>query len=280
MRAYQEFRTVLPRFTAAIAVLAVSSLTLSGCQTGSGSRGALFSGSDSAPEITGSIGSQAPSFANTRQSAKAWERNTGNVATALSYSAQLKAIGSNKQALSVLRQTYIKNPKDQRIAAAYGKQLAAMGRLNEASQILQRAQGLSKRPDWRVASSLGAVLDQLGFHKRARQQYRIALKLQPGRTSTLNNLGMSYALSGDLKNAESTLRSAVKRDSLNPKARQNLALVLGLQGRFKEAETAASKDLPPNLVAANMKFLRSMLAQRNTWDALKGGQKSKKKKKS
>ena len=52
--------------------------------------------------------------------------------------------------------------------------------------------------------------------------------------------------------------------------RQNLALVVGLQGRFAEAETIASADLPPDEAAANVGYLRQMLAQRSDWTK-KGG---------
>ncbi|HEY9217886.1 MAG TPA: pilus assembly protein TadD, partial [Phenylobacterium sp.] len=58
------------------------------------------------------------------------------------------------------------------------------------------------------------------------------------------------------------------------KVRQNLALVLGLQGRYDEAERLARQDLPPELVANNMAYLRSVTggggtgASRN-WDAMR-----------
>ena len=54
-----------------------------------------------------------------------------------------------------------------------------------------------------------------------------------------------------------------------PTLRQNLALVVGLQGRFDEAKDIASKDLPPVQVEANMTFLRNMLAQPDPWQQLK-----------
>jgi Flp pilus assembly protein TadD len=79
----------------------------------------------------------------------------------------------------------------------------------------------------------------------------------------LSNLGLSYALSKDLVRAELTLRKAVSRPGAEPRVRQNLALVVGLQGRFAEAETIARADLPPDLAAANVAYLRQMLAQQN-----------------
>jgi Flp pilus assembly protein TadD len=77
----------------------------------------------------------------------------------------------------------------------------------------------------------------------------------------LSNLGLSYALAKDLKNAEATLRTATAGGSTDPRVRQNLALVVGLQGRFGEAESIARTDLPSNEAAANVAYLRQMLAQ-------------------
>jgi Flp pilus assembly protein TadD len=49
------------------------------------------------------------------------------------------------------------------------------------------------------------------------------------------------------------------------RVRQNLALVVGLQGRFTEAESIARADLPSDEAAANVTYLRQMLAQQNGW---------------
>ena len=121
------------------------------------------------------------------------------------------------------------------------------------------------QPDWRILNAQGAVLDQLGRHAEAQRHYSAALKIVPNDPSVLSNLGLSYALMKDLGRAESTLRQAVARPNAVPKVRQNLALVVGLQGRFAEAETIAGTDLPPDEAAANVGYLRQMLAQRDDW---------------
>ena len=79
----------------------------------------------------------------------------------------------------------------------------------------------------------------------------------------LSNLGLSYALSKNLPQAEATLRRAAAQRGAEPKVRQNLALVVGLQGRFQEAETIATGDLSPDEAAANVAYLRQMLAQQS-----------------
>ena len=119
-----------------------------------------------------------------------------------------------------------------------------------------------KQPDWRILSAQGAVLDQLGRHEDAQRHYLTALKIKPDEPSVLSNLGLSYALSKDLKDAEATLRRAVAQQPVDPRVRQNLALVVGLQGRFAEAEQIARADLPPDQAAANVAYLRQMLAHK------------------
>ena len=65
--------------------------------------------------------------------------------------------------------------------------------------------------------------------------------------------------------AESTLRRASADAGADTRVRQNLALVVRLQGRFAEAETIARVYLPSEDSAANVTYLRKMLAQQNGW---------------
>jgi hypothetical protein len=54
------------------------------------------------------------------------------------------------------------------------------------------------------------------------------------------------------------------------RVRQNFALVLGLQGRFQDAEEVFRRDLPASEVAANMTALRRMIVQPNGLAAIRG----------
>jgi Flp pilus assembly protein TadD len=129
----------------------------------------------------------------------------------------------------------------------------------------------SGNADWRVHSALGSALDQQGKFAEARQQYAIALKSGANKLTVLNNIGMSHMLEGDLAAAEATLRQAseLPGGDVEPRVRQNLALAVGLQGRFEEARDIASRDLPPDTVDANIAYLRTMLSQPDTWQKLK-----------
>ena len=84
----------------------------------------------------------------------------------------------------------------------------------------------------------------------------------------LSNLGLSYMLSKDLPKAEEALRQAYATPRPSARVRQNLGLVVGLQGRFAEAETIVKADLPPDQAAANVAYLKEML---NRNDGPRGG---------
>jgi len=178
---------------------------------------------------------------------------------AIRYAQALRAIGQRAQAAAVLEQASIRDPKNPALLGAYGRALADAGNYGQALEVLNRAH-TPDQPDWHVLSVQGAVLDQMGRHDEARRYYASALRLAPDEPSVLSNLGLSYALSKDLKQAEATLRRATTDGRIDPRVRQNLALVVGLQGRFAEAETIARADLPAEEAAANVAYLREMLA--------------------
>ena len=87
-----------------------------------------------------------------------------------------------------------------------------------------------------------------------------ALAIVPDEPSVLSNLGMSYVLSKDLPKAEETLRKAYASGRADARVRQNLGLVVGLQGRFAEAESIVKADRPAGEAAADVADLRRVLA--------------------
>ncbi len=185
-----------------------------------------------------------------------------DAAIALAYAQALRASGQRTQATSVLQQATFYHPGNTALLGAYGRALSDVGNLEQALDVLNRAH-TPDQPDWRILSAQGAVLDQLGRHAEAQLHYSSALKIKPDDPGVLSNLGLSYALAKDLKNAEATLRRAAAVGGTDTRVRQNLALVVGLQGRFPEAESIARADLPPGEAAANVDTLRRMLAQQN-----------------
>ena len=188
----------------------------------------------------------------------------------LNYAAVLMRQQRVTQAVAVLEHGTMTFPDDREVMAAYGKALATAGQFNEALNIIRRAQ-TPDHPDWRLLAAEAAILDQQGDNQTARILLAQAIELAPNEASLWSNLGMSYVLTGDLVSAEQYLTHAVELPTADSRVRQNLALVLGLQGRFDEAEAIARRELSPAQADANMAYLRSMLGGQNPWEQLAAG---------
>lgn len=159
---------------------------------------------------------------------EAYAKNPSDPAAGYGYGVALRALGQRAQALAVLEQASMKNPGQKQILAAYGRALADVGRYDDALAVLGRAH-TPDRPDWKILNAQGAILDQLGRPEEARGHYMAAIKVAPGEPSILSNLGLNYALSGDLAKAQETLRQAAASPNADDKVRANLALVMSLQ---------------------------------------------------
>jgi Flp pilus assembly protein TadD len=242
------------RLAARASVIAALAASAAGCSNG-GPR-----------DATGSLGSASATTGQTdaRSSLEAlgarYRDNPNDVDAAIAYARALRATDQRAQAVAVLEQASIRNPRSMPLLGAYGRALAETGQYKQAIETLGRAH-TPDNPDWSILNVQGAVLDQMGRHAEAQRHYASALKIVPDEPTVLSNLGLSYLLTKDLKNAEITLRRAAAQPNAGPKVRQNLALVVGLRGRFEEAEKIASADLPDNEAAANVNYLRQMLAQ-------------------
>jgi len=246
----------LARLLATAAVAAILAASLGGCQTMS--------------DITGSVTSRteagAGPDADPRRAVDAYgERyraNPKDADAALGYGQALRATGQRAQAVAVLEQATIAHPGNKALLAGYGRALADNGNFQQAFDVLSRAHS-PDNPDWRILSVQGTALDQLGRHDEARGYYASALKIVPDEPSVLSNLGLSYVLSKDLPKAEETLRRAYASTRADARVRQNLALVIGLQGRFAEDESIVKADLPPEEAAANVAYLKQMLSRKD-----------------
>jgi len=67
----------------------------------------------------------------------------------------------------------------------------------------------------------------------------------------------------NLPKAEENLRRAYAGGRADARVRQNLGLVVGLQGRFAEAESIVKADLPPEEAASNVAYLKQMLSRKD-----------------
>jgi Flp pilus assembly protein TadD len=242
-------------------LLGLSAVALAGCQQKSAK---VDTGDQLTTASTGPVSYQAAADLG-----KAWQSDPDDISKGLAYANALESISQTGKQIDVYRQLVASHPGDIKLAALYGKKLVATGHSKEAAEVLERA-AAAPDADWRIRSALGSAYDQQGLYARAREQYELVLAADSENLSVLNNLGMSYALEGNLKEAETILRraDAMSKSRSEPRIRQNLALVVGLQGRFEEASTIASHDLPREQVEANMAYLQKMLSQPNTWQQI------------
>ncbi|MEQ1931797.1 MAG: tetratricopeptide repeat protein, partial [Parvularculaceae bacterium] len=184
--------------------------------------------------------------------------------SAVQYSASLRKIGSTKEAAAVMQKASTRYSGNVDVSLEYGKTLVEEGRAFEAVRHLEIAAD-KKRGDWRALSAYGVALDQINEHELARVKYDEALRLSPDNVNVLNNKGLSYALEGDLKTAIRTLRVATSNRGGDARVRQNLALVLAINGDMREAERLARSDLPPQLADENVAYFRQMMTQPAFW---------------
>jgi Flp pilus assembly protein TadD len=248
-------RSSLARLLASAAMTAILAAGLGGCQTMSDITGSITSSKADA-------GAAADPRAQLEVYGERYRADPRNAEAALAYGQALRATGQRSQAVAVLEQATIKHAGNRPLLAAYGRALADNGNFQQAFDVLTRAHS-PDNPDWRILSVQGTALDQLGRHDEARRYYDSALKIAPDEPSVLSNLGLSYVLSRELPKAEEVLRRAYASTSADARVRQNLGLVVGLQGRFAEAESIVKADLPAEEAAANVAYLKQMLSRKD-----------------
>ncbi len=226
-------------------------------------------------DVTGSIGGstamptdEAKLRAYAEDCGKRYERNPGEKTASIEYARALRALSRYNEAVAVIQTAAIKAPGDLEVLGEYGKALADAGELAQAKDVLTRAY-TPDAPRWDVMSVQGAVADRLGDHAGAMQFYRDALKIAPGEPGVLTNMGLSLALAKKLPEAEQALKQAVASPKADARMRGDLALVLALEGKFKEAEEVGLADLSPEAARANVDAIRQMIAQNNSWRELR-----------
>ena len=201
--------------------------------------------------------------------AKEFGSNPRNIDAGVNYAKNLKAMGEKDRAIAVLQQASMYNSDHKGLASEYGRLALESDQAQLAEKLLARAEDPLK-PDWKIISAQGAAIAKQGRHRDAIPLFERALALSADNPSILNNLGMAQAMNGDAAKAEVTLRRATEQPGASPRVRQNLALVLGLQGKFEEAKQIAGADLSPEKAAASVAYLRNMVDDQ----AAAGGQAS------
>jgi Flp pilus assembly protein TadD len=191
--------------------------------------------------------------------ATAYAKNPHDEQAVISFAHALKADGAKDKALSVLQQAAIYNPDSRIIAGEEGRVALDMGQSDLASKLLSRANDPA-HPDWRILNALGALEAQRNNRAGALGYFEKANQLAPADPAVLNNLALAYALGGDPAKAEALLRKAAAAGGDVARIRQNLSLVLGVEGKYEEAQQLAAADLGDDKAKANRSYLETMVA--------------------
>ena len=188
---------------------------------------------------------------------KKYAANPQDLEAALSFARNLKAMGEKKRALAVLQQASVYHGNSHQLAGEYGRLALEFDQISLADRLLAAADDPT-RPDWRIVSARGTVLAKQGKFADAIPYFERARSLSNDQPSVMSNLALAHAMNGDPHKAESLLRRAAATGS-SQKIRQNLALVLGLQGKYDEAKLLASQDVSPETAAENTEVLRRIV---------------------
>lgn len=215
----------------------------------------LFSGNSPASDMKMTAQEAAGA---TSQWAAAYAKNPQDPQMVLGYAKALRATDSKDQALQILKIAYRANPTNGLVAAELGRVALEAGRTEIAAHALNSAksQGIT---DWKTLSAQGTLHAKRGEHAQAQRYYLAALEKKPGAASVTNNLALSYALDGKAAKSEALLRQAAAASQDDKRIRQNLALVLGVQGKYAEARQVASVDMTAAQAESSMSYLQNML---------------------
>jgi Flp pilus assembly protein TadD len=189
-----------------------------------------------------------------------WAREAGidptDAPAGIELAAALRALGRYPEATDAAGKVLVLYPDNVEALLESARASVAAGKGFYALDPLHRAEKLAPR-DWRVYSLLAVAHDQNQQPDAARAAYGQALALSPDNPAVLSNLGLWYATHGQAAQGEAYLRRAAAQPNASAQERQNLALVLGMEGKLADAESLMREDLPPEVAAGNMAYLRA-----------------------
>lgn len=161
---------------------------------------------------------------------KEYQLNPADLEAIVKLAASVRKMGNAAKAVEITQTSRAMYPTDPYLIAEYAAALIAIDRGSEALKPLDQA--LRGAPNYaRLWSLKGAALDQVSKFDQARQHYGRALQITPNDPNIMANMGLSFALAGDPVTAERWLRQAANQADASDSIRQNLDLILQLQGK-------------------------------------------------
>lgn len=187
---------------------------------------------------------------------KAFVKNPKDATISINYAKNLLDDGKKNKAFQVLQTGLQYNPKHEELVSEYGRLAIRL----KKPELARRAFDKIENPtDWRIFSAKGTLHAKKGDHKKAHREFEKALALQPNEPSVVNNLALSYALSGAPKKGETLLRTVMADGNASDKMKQNLALILSLQGRFDDAQKIVKTTMSESAAQDDINYLRKIV---------------------
>ncbi|MEO0607591.1 MAG: hypothetical protein AAFY82_05125 [Pseudomonadota bacterium] len=199
--------------------------------------------------------------------ANEYQKNGADEQITVNFMRALRGIGSHDRVLEIATNALPIHPTSYEIYLELGRSFMALNKPTEAAQAFVRSADFSPATDAAPLAALGLAFDRLESHGQAQDAYELALEREPTRVSTLSNYGLSLALTGDLAKSERLLRQAVEQPDADSRVRQNLALVLGLQGKYDDM-ISVDPNAPARSVEENQRALRDMMLPARSYQSL------------
>ncbi len=268
LSAKADFPSHRPRRSAGLLAVLAASMLAGACSSG-GSLDSLDSMLGSAPPSADPAAdkiARAPGGATAPKTdldkalaywSEEYKKKPAELKVALAYAKNLKAAGHKEQAYVVLQNASVIHGDSKELASELGRIALEYDQVALAEKLLAMADDPLK-PDWRLISARGTIYAKQNKFGEAIAMFERALAMAPNQTSVLNNLAMAHAGNGDPAKAEEILRRALA-SSNDPKVKQNLALVLGLQGKHEEAVAARAGAAPQTTAVADTEYIRQMV---------------------
>lgn len=132
--------------------------------------------------------------------------------------------GQVNQAINLYKKASTMEPHNRKTKYRLARTWLSNGDLNNALKEYQSLLMVNKK-DYKALNGLGVLLDNLAQYPRAQACYRQGLLYAPQDLAMLNNVGVSYALSGEVSKARHFLSIAREQSNGISRPKENLSLV-------------------------------------------------------
>jgi len=164
-----------------------------------------------------------------------------------------------------LPQTQLANPAGQELAIAWETaQLAEQRGLDSEAIAAYRQVRAADPTRPGVAHALAVLYDRSAMTDAAAREYQTALLENPKDANLHCDHGYFLYSTGNLQQAEAALRESLRLQPEHRQATINLALVIGKQGRFDEAEQLFTRAIGPAAALHNVGMLKLQAGQSTT----------------